>query len=671
MHPTSSPVAYAIYVVFFVGMLVLFAVLIRQRLKVMLQAEPVHRYDHIGTRIWNVVKIVLGQSRILNFKFFDAGIMHAFIFWGFVILLINSSDILFGGLFHGFHFPLLGPGSALLTIYFYSRDIIEIIVLVMIFYAFIRRLVLKPKRLTINYEGYIILLFIFLIVVSDFFMNGAATVMHPNDLPNVSLMNIWVGGYFVSQQMSWQTAHLIFNIGWWTHAVTVLVFLDFLPVSKHFHVITAVFNVFFKRLDTGYLPKLDIENATHYGASKIHHFNWKAILDVYTCTECGRCQSVCPAFNTGKPLSPKRLNEDMREYINKNRHTIDANPREKLDELDYVGDPLIGNTISEDVIWACTTCGACEHVCPLTIEFIDRIVEMRRSLVLEESKFPKELVTTYKNIENNSNPWGIGASEREAWTEGLTLRRMRDVKKTDVLYWVGCAGAFDDAGKKTSHAMVKILNAAGVDFAILGTEENCTGDPARRSGNEYLFQMQTETNIETFNKYKFNRIVTQCPHCYNTLKHEYPQFGGNYEVIHHTQFIEELLEQGKIKLTKPLKGRITYHDSCYLGRHNAIYDAPRNVITAIPEVELSEMPRHKEDGFCCGAGGGRMWMEETIGTRINHDRVEEAIRINPNVVATACPFCHTMLNDGLKDKGQEDIRTLDIGQLVAGAMKEA
>ena len=343
----------------------------------------------------------------------------------------------------------------------------------------------------------------------------------------------------------------------------------------------------------------------------------------------------------------------------------------KLEELKIEGDPLVGKVIAEDTLWSCTTCKACEEACPLFIEFIDRIVGMRRHLVLEESRFPKELTTTFKNLENNSNPWGIGSDQRESWTEDLEVPRMRDLEEeVEVLLWVGCAGAFDERNKKITQDFVKILQAAKVSFGILGSEEKCTGDSARRAGNEYLFQMMAETNVEILNKYKFKQIVTQCPHCFTTLNNEYPQFGGNYRVIHHTLFIQELISQGRLKL-KPngqTKKKITYHDSCYLGRHNNIYTAPRNVLESVPGTDLIEMPRNSNNGFCCGAGGARMWMEEDIGTRVNHNRAEEVIKIDPDVVATACPFCITMIDDGLKDKGQEKIKALDITEIVAGSL---
>jgi len=667
MYPTSNPVSYALYALFSVGMMVLFVYLMYRRISVMLKAEPKNRFDRLGKRFLLMLKVVFGQTRILNPKFFDAGIAHAFIFWGFVILLINSTDVLIGGLYHGFHFPFMGPGTSLLTAYFNIRDIIEVIVTIMVLYAFLRRLVFKPKRLTIGWDGYLILGFIFLIMISDFFMNGAAKVMHPKDLSNVSIMNIWMGGWFSAQHMSWQTAHLIYNFSWWTHAVVVLLFLNFLPLSKHFHVITAIFNVFFQRLDSGYLPALDIENADHYGASKIHHFAWKDILDVYTCTECGRCQSVCPAFNTGKLLSPKKINEDMHLYIADNLSALVGHTREQLDELEYKHDPLVGNLIPEEVIWACTTCRACENTCPLTIEFIDRIVEMRRHLVLEESRFPKELQTAFNGMERNGNPWNIN-DDRLNWAKEdktLIVKTVEENPDYEILYWVGCAGAFDQRGQNIARSFAKILNHAGVRFAVLGNRESCTGDSARRAGNEYLFSMMAEANVETLNKAGVQKIVTTCPHCLNTLKNEYPQFGGHYEVIHHTEFIDRLQKEGKLKLkTAENSPKITFHDPCYLGRHNNIYQQPRQDIKMLG-YDFIELDRSHGNSFCCGAGGAQMWKEEEKGSEpVRQNRMKEVQASGAEIVCTACPFCLTMMNDASNEL-EADVAAKDIAELVA------
>lgn len=665
MNPTGNVVSYLIFTVFVCAAIAVFAYLIYQRFVMLKIAQPTERFDQPGKRIWGLFKFFIGQKRILNSRFLDAGIMHAFIFWGFLAVAINSFHFVMGGFLHGFHLPGFGPDQGLGIFYIYFRDIFEALVIVMVLYAYVRRLIIKPERLTQSIDALFILTLILILMVTDFLMSGAEWSLHEATVSPAGLFLIrWFPGL-------WGSPETVFLISWWLHLVSLFVFLVFLPLSKHFHVITAVFSIYTRKYGVSALPKLDIENSENFGVSKLHHFTWKDILDVYSCTECGRCTSVCPAYATGKPLSPKNINEEIRGYMFPNLKTMVGAEADKLDEIELKGDPMVGNVIHDDVLWSCTTCGACEDACPLFIEYIDRIVGMRRHLVLEESRFPKELTATFKNLENNSNPWGIGASERENWTEGLDVPRMRDVDgEVDVLFWVGCAGAFDDRNKKISKDLVKILHAANVKFGILGTEENCTGDSARRAGNEYLFQMLAETNVETLKKYKFKRILTQCPHCLNTLKNEYPQFDGNYEVVHHTEFIQELIDQGKLKLkSNGMSGKsITYHDSCYLGRHNDIYEAPREVIKSVPGTNLKEMPRNHNNGFCCGAGGARMWMEENTGTRINLNRVEEAIQVEPDVVATACPFCMTMIDDGLKDKEQENIKALDIAEIVAASL---
>lgn len=666
MYPTSTPIAYGIYLLFFLSMISLFTYLIYRRIEVIRKGEPKNRFDHLWERTIRTIKIVFGQTRILDRRFWDGGLAHAFIFWGFVVLLINSSNVVFGGIFHGFHFPFLGPRSQALTVYYYMRDIFEIIVTIMVLYAFFRRLVLKPRRLSIHWDGYLILTFILFIMLSDFVMCGAEKVMHPTHLDNAAIMNYWMGSVFASYGMQWGTAHVLYNAAWWVHASVVLIFLNFLPVSKHFHVITAIFNVFFQRLDSGYLPKLDIENAEHYGASKIHHFAWKDILDVYTCTECGRCQSVCPAFSTGKLLSPKKINEDMRHYINDNMNDLVSHSRQELDELELEHDPLVGGVIPEEVLWACTTCRACEDACPLTIEFVDRIVEMRRSLVLEESKFPKELQTAFNGMERNGNPWNIN-EDRLKWAkedDSIEVKTVEENPDFDILYWVGCAGAYDEQGKKIARAFTKILNTARVNFAVLGNQEQCTGDSARRAGNEYLFSMLAEGNVETLNNAGVKKIVTTCPHCFNTLKNEYPQFGGHYEVIHHSQFIDQLIKEGKIQLKGDESLKTTFHDPCYLGRHNGEYEAPRDVLVHVKGLELTEMKNNRQHSFCCGAGGAQMWKEEEKGSEaVRRARMQQALDIDAQQVATACPFCLTMLKDANTEM-DANVQVKDLAQIV-------
>ena len=653
MRPTDSMPAFIVFCTMLVASFAAFAYLIEARVAMLRAAAPIDRFDRWGERLRGVLTQFLGQRRILSPRHFAAGVMHAFIFWGFLAVGLNTIHFVGAGFHEGFHLPLLGPDSVLGRVYMVVRDVFEVFVIVMIGVAAVRRAFVRPERLTRSWDAVLILTLIATLMVTDLVMAGIGAAPSP-------------AGRTLSPWLAGRTG--LYAVSWWLHLATLLGFLVYLPVSKHFHVITSFPSVLFRRLDTGSLPAMDLENSERFGITGFTDLRWKDVLDVYSCTECGRCQAACPAYATGKPLNPKKINEDMRAAL------MPALPillgRKPLPEGTHL--PVLpSETISDDEIWACTTCRACEEACPLFIEFIDRIVGMRRKLVLEDSSFPQELTTAFKNMEKAGNPWGQPAEARASWAEGLDVPLLSEVSSGSVEYllWVGCAGSYDDRGKKVARATVRILKEAGVSFAILGPEETCTGDPARRSGNEYLYQMLAQQNVETLSRYAVKKIVTQCPHCFNTLLNEYPQLGGHYEVLHHSQVIARLLADGRIALTPGDGGTVTFHDSCYLGRHNGVYDAPREALSSAG-LTILEMPRSRDNGFCCGAGGARMWMEERLGTKVNVARVDEAAGTGAPLVAAACPFCMTMLTDGVNETGRADtVRVQDVAQIVAERLR--
>jgi Fe-S oxidoreductase len=469
--------------------------------------------------------------------------------------------------------------------------------------------------------------------------------------------------------------------GYWLHLVLILVFLNFLPFGKHFHIITALPNVFLRSLPPGSaaLRKLDLESEdASFGTRTVADLSWKEGLDVYSCTECGRCQTSCPTHVTGKPLSHKEVNRSLKHHLVERASSLAALARAREPEarttLREQLPALAGDVVAHETLWACTTCGACEAACPVLIDNIPRLVDLRRNQVLVEAAMPDEAARVFRNLETQGNPWGIGSNKRDEWCEGLGVPRAADGGDFEYLFFVGCAGAFDDRQKKVSRAIVEILRAAEVSFAILGQEETCTGDAARRLGNEYLFQTQASANVETFNRYGVKKVVVQCPHCLNAIRNEFPQFGGHYEVVHHTQLIAKLLAGGRLEVgaAAAFQGQaVTFHDPCYLARHNGETAAPR-VALASAGVEVREMPRNGRTGFCCGAGGGRMWLEEKLGSRINQNRIDEAAETlsgGGGVVAVGCPFCLTMLKDGVAETGRDEaLKVVDVAEIVAAGL---
>ncbi len=628
--------------------------------------QPVGRFDDLPKRVEQETTVVLGQRKLL--QRFGPGIMHAFIFWGFLVLLTTIVEALAEVFQPTFAIPLFGRSAWL----GFVQDLFSVLVIVGIAMALYFRKVQRPERFRGSHleEADFILVMILGIMLTLLLLNAARIALGIAESPErwtpfsnaISPLFTHMGK---GAQGFFERAFL------WAHIVLVFGFLAFIPYSKHLHIFVSEINVFFANTKArGKLRPLHIDvekledGQASLGAGTIQDLTWKQILDLYSCTECGRCQDVCPAWNTGKPLSPKLLVMNLRDHLFEKGPELLAAQKSKV-EVEPVA--LNPNVIEDEVIWDCTTCGACVQECPVDIEHVDHIVDMRRNLVMGESRFPQEAGLLLRNLESSSNPWGQPQSDRAAWAKDLGVRILEDGGQApEYLYWVGCAGSFDDRAKKITQAVARVLQKAAVPFAILGPQELCNGDPARRIGNEYLFQTLAEQNVQTLNGKGIRKVIVNCPHCFNTLKNEYPDYGGTYEVIHHTQLFARLIKEGRLRPTEEVDEVLTYHDPCYLGRHNGVYDEPREVLNAIPGLRSTEMPRHRERGFCCGAGGARMWMEERIGKRVNVERTEEAISTGADTMGVACPYCLIMLDDGAKAKGGS-LKVLDVAQLVARA----
>jgi len=662
-----------------------FAYALNKKIRILALSAKEQRYDNPAKRLKNFVVQVLGQKKMLNEPY---GVVHFIIFWGFIFIVIGEIPLIFEGLFPDYILPFLGTNP-----YFYMiKDLFTALVVIGLFGGVYRRWVLKPARLSRTPEAAIIVILIIGVIVTEWISSGAKVALDPAYAFSLAFMYHSFASLFAG--FSNDTLMAIRDSFWWIHIFIVLGFLVYIPNSKHMHLLAVHPNVYFSSLKPigAQMTTMDLEDEdlTELGVARIESFTWKQLLDGFACGECGRCMSNCPANLSGKLLNPKQLlSHQLKDHLLEKgammikyglKSTSDENDEElaKIAESnpeDYaiLKKNLIGDIVTEDEIWACTTCMSCQVQCPVSNEHVNKLIDMRRSLVMMDSNFAPELQTTFRNVENNFNPWGVEYSERANWAADLNVPLMSEDSDVEYLFWVGCSGSFDARTQKVTVAVAKILKAAGVKFAILGSEEKCCGDFIRKTGNEFMFQTMAAENVELLNGYKVKKIITACPHCLNTLKNEYPDFGGNYEVIHHTQLIDQLIKEGKLVLNTSGEyetQKIVYHDSCYLGRYQQEYKAPRALFNMVPGVELVEMDRNHDKSFCCGAGGGRMWMEENLGERINNLRVEQAIDKNAQVIGANCPFCITMLEDGVKDKAgdsdsEQKIRVVDPAELIA------
>lgn len=689
-HVPAYPLVFPI----FWGGFAIFALIVMRHARVWMAVKSMEprALRNVPRRIGGVVRYSVIQTRMFTEP--DVAIMHFGLFLGSTILLLGNINFVTGGIPEMiFSWPFDGVIWAFLL---GLQNVMAVAALSGVAYALYRRLVVKPKRFSgINTRVHFqVLAFITAVVTTEFVAQWfEAAAFGPID---GAFISNFIGGFLAG--LGYDLTNAVFVVLWWAHVFVLAAFLMFVPTNKHFHIYTSFVNTWLRKLEPrGQLPMMDLEreDAT-FGTRTLADLGWKDVFDGFTCTECGRCTSQCPANRTGKVLDPRALIMGIREMskaaeagidlipnspgVVSTYGLVDAKPKE-----DLLLKPIVGNAISYEAVWDCVTCGACVEACPVTIEHVDKIVGLRRNLVLEDSKFPNELTPAFRGMESVANPWGQPPSARLDWTKGLPfeVRTAEDVKKAgklpelEVLYWVGCAAAFDDRNRRVARAVSTCLNAAGINFAVLGQEEACTGDPARRMGNEYVFQMLAQQNIDTLNKYGIaeRTIVTACPHCFNSIGNEYTQLGGNFKIVHHSQFLADLVSKGRLVIGADglPQQKITYHDSCYLARYNGVMQQPRDVIGSIPGVELVEMSDHHRQTMCCGGGGGRMWMEENVGTRIQAARTDQALATGAGTVATACPFCMVMLRDGIAEAGRgadttDPVTSADISELLAASL---
>lgn len=631
---------------------------IRQRTRLWFVGTPEDRSGLTKGRLKSLFFDGIFHKRILQERY--PGYLHLFIFVGFLLPLAVI-------IFTQIMFSLPDIPAQILSV---LLDLVGLLAIISIVLFLFRRFVTRPSRLDNRPEDLVVLLLILAILLTGMLLESLKLNVIGREV------SVWAPiGHVFSHliQLSGihiQTQSLLAKIVFRIHFFLVLGTIAYIPFSKMFHIISSPMNMFFRSFKTkGELSFIDLEdeNRETFGVAKIEEFTWKQLMDLDACTRCGRCQDHCPAFLTEKPLSPKKFIQDLKNHMHTRAPQVlqsraDGKPGESQVEL------MDGGVIEKDSLWTCTTCRSCMDHCPVYVEHIDKIIDMRRYQVLMASQFPEELVAAFKGLERNSNPWGLGHDTRADWIQELDIPIMAEYqgKDLDLLFFVGCIRSYDDRNKKVSIAMAKIMKHLGIKFAILGMEEGCCGDPARRVGNEYLYQILAQTNIETFRRHGVKKIITTCPHCFNTLKNEYPQLGFQAEVTHHTTFLEDQIRKGALTLNLPLNKKLTYHDPCYLGRYSGIYESPRDVLRSIPSLQLQEMQRTKKDSLCCGAGGGWMWMDEKIGKRINILRLEDALKTNPEWIATACPFCVSMFDDAIKNTNREnELRIWDIVELVA------
>ncbi|WP_136526580.1 heterodisulfide reductase-related iron-sulfur binding cluster [Geomonas ferrireducens] len=651
----------AIFTTLLVASLLFFGWSVYRRLSLVLLGLPEERFDQPGRRLSEMFLYAFGQLRVIKKPF---GLNHFVIFWSFVILAIANGEFLVNGVFPSVSLALLPEGlhRALLIAF----DVVSLLTLFAIVLSFVRRIVVRPPQLDSLYvkgrspEAFAILAFIALLMLAYFGMHGAIIAQGREAAASAMPVSTVVAAWLTHAGVD---LTLVERVSWWVHALVLIAFICFLPLSKHMHILTAIPNCYFGALEwPATQPRETFEKGAVYGVGSVERFTWKDLFDSFSCTECGRCQSACPASITGKPLNPRQIVHAIKTNLLENGPALKEGRKGTL--------PLIGNegegTNTEDAIWSCTTCGACMEACPVLIEQMPKIVKMRRHLVETESKFPEELLNLFENMEQRSNPWGIAPGERAKWVSTLPVKPFV-AGETEYLLYVGCAGSFDSRAKQVTVALATVLNAAGVSWGILGKDEKCCGDSLRRLGNEYLFDKMAKENAEIFRERGVAKVITLCPHCLTTLKNDYRQYGLELEVVHQSELIADLIKKGRIKLDGSEKslGKIAYHDPCYLGRHNDIFEAPRTVVQAVTGSAPQEAERHGRNSFCCGAGGGRMWMEEFIGDRVNHTRVDELLAEKPDTVCVACPYCMTMMEDGLKDRGAGEVKVRDVVEVLA------